>query len=84
MTTHTEMATGQEKTERSPLAVPVIGSGGACPICGALLRGRQTSACSDRCRAALSRRKRASKTTKALAFIETMMEAGEEARKILR
>ncbi len=29
-----------------------------CPICGAGLRGRQTSACSDKCRAAKSRRKR--------------------------
>jgi len=29
-----------------------------CPICGRRLPGRQTSACSDRCRAALSRRKR--------------------------
>ncbi len=29
-----------------------------CPICGVGLRGRQTSACSDKHRAALSRRKR--------------------------
>ncbi len=29
-----------------------------CPICGVELRGRQTSACSDKHRAALSRRKR--------------------------
>ncbi len=29
-----------------------------CPICGAGLRGRQTSACSDKHRAAISRRKR--------------------------
>ncbi len=29
-----------------------------CPICGVELKGRQTSACSDKHRAALSRRKR--------------------------
>ncbi len=29
-----------------------------CPVCGAGLKGRQTSACSDRCRAAKSRRSR--------------------------
>ncbi len=31
----------------------------ACPVCGAPLTGRRRSACSDRCRAALSRQKRA-------------------------
>ncbi len=31
----------------------------SCPVCGRPLTGRQTSACSDRCRAALSRRTRA-------------------------
>ena len=55
-------ATPEEKTERAAPGPSVVGSGGpscACPVCGAPLQGRQTSACSDRCRAALSRRKRA-------------------------
>ena len=50
-----------EKTERAAAAAPVVGSGEPirpCPVCGAPLRGRQTSAGSDRCRAAKSRRKR--------------------------
>ncbi len=34
-----------------------------CPICGNGLTGRQTSACSDKCRAALSRRRRAQAIT---------------------
>jgi len=29
-----------------------------CPVCGAPMTGRRTSACSDRCRAAKSRRQR--------------------------
>jgi predicted nucleic acid-binding Zn ribbon protein len=33
--------------------------GRACPICGRALIGHQKSACSDRCRAALSRLRRA-------------------------
>ena len=49
------------ESERAAVALVVVGSGDAirpCPVCGTPLRGRQTSACSDRCRAAKSRRQR--------------------------
>ncbi len=62
MKPHTQVAIDQEKTERAAPSPAVVGSGGAiriCPICNRLLTGRQTSACSDKCRAALSRRRRA-------------------------
>lgn len=64
MSTHTEIATPSEKSERAPVAPPVVASGELsegrlCPICERPLTGRQRSACSDRCRAALSRRRRA-------------------------
>ncbi len=62
MKPHTQVAIDQEETERAALSPAVIGSGEAlraCPICGRPLTGRQTSPCSDKCRAALSRRKRA-------------------------
>ncbi len=52
----------EEKTERAAPGPPVVVSerpSRACPICGRALSGRQWSACSDRCRAALSRRTRA-------------------------
>lgn len=62
MRTHSEVVPSDEETERAALAKlggPVVGSPGCCPICGVPLTGRQTSACSDRCRAAKSRRQRA-------------------------
>jgi hypothetical protein len=34
----------------------VVASPGTCPICGTALTGQQRSACSAKCRAALSRR----------------------------
>jgi len=49
------------ESERAAVAPPVVGSGEPirpCPVCGTPLRGRQTSACSDKCRAAKSRRRR--------------------------
>ena len=58
---HAQQAAPEEKTERAAPSHSVVGSGEpscACPICGTPLKGRQTSACSDRCRAALSRRRR--------------------------
>jgi len=60
MRTHTDLASLQEESERAPLAVPgegVVASSRPCPICGTALTGRQESACSDRCRAARSRRR---------------------------
>jgi predicted nucleic acid-binding Zn ribbon protein len=62
MKPYTQVAIGQEKTERAAPSPAVLGFGGAiriCPICNRPLTGRQTSACSDKCRAALSRRRRA-------------------------
>jgi len=49
---------GSERTAATP---PVVGFAEPirpCPVCGTPLRGRQTSACSDRCRAKKSRRAR--------------------------
>ena len=62
MATDPEIATPSEESERAPLVKPggdVVGSPGTCPICKAPLQGRQKSACSPRCRAAKSRRRRA-------------------------
>ena len=36
----------------------MVASPRPCPVCGAPLRGRQRSACSDKCRAAKSRMRR--------------------------
>jgi predicted nucleic acid-binding Zn ribbon protein len=62
MAPHTaEIATPEEESERAPLAKPsgpVVVSSRPCPVCGAPLIGRQT-ACSGKCRAARSRRRRA-------------------------
>jgi len=61
MPTHTTIATPQEKSERAPCSASpgaVVASSGTCPICGTPLTGRQ-KACSGKCRAALSRRRKA-------------------------
>lgn len=50
------------ESERAAVVPRVVGSPGpwrACPACGKPLVGRQRSACSDRCRAALSRQRKA-------------------------
>ncbi len=60
MPTHTEVAPPTEKSERAPRSAPrgaVVASPGGCPGCGKALTGRQ-KACSGRCRALLSRRRR--------------------------
>ena len=38
----------------------VVASPKRCPVCGEPMSGRKTSACSDKCRAAKSRRRRVS------------------------
>lgn len=48
---------GNERAACSMAQTGVVGSPGHCPICGKPLTGRQRTACSDRHRAALSRRK---------------------------
>jgi hypothetical protein len=50
-----------EKSERAAVAAPgvaVVASSRPCPVCGQAMTGRRRSACSDRCRAAKSRRGR--------------------------
>ena len=54
-------AYSESEPERTALAAPggaVVASSRPCPVCGQPMTGRQTSACSDRCRATKSRRKR--------------------------
>lgn len=68
---------------RPPREIPPL----ACPICGTALRGRQTSACSDKCRAALSRRKRipvkAEEFRNVRALLKTTLESLWEAKATL-
>jgi predicted nucleic acid-binding Zn ribbon protein len=64
MPSHTDVATSQEQTERAALVVSgglVLASPRPCPVCGQAMTGRKTSACSDRCRAAKSRRSAAAR-----------------------
>jgi predicted nucleic acid-binding Zn ribbon protein len=71
-----QVATPEEKSERAAPSPSVVGSGEpsrACPICGRALSGRQKSACSDRCRATLSRSRRA----------EALQVRDQEVRKLL-
>jgi hypothetical protein len=57
----------ESKSERAAPAPLVVGSGerseSLCPICETPLRGPQRSACSPKCRAAKSRRRRAEERT---------------------
>ena len=56
------VATPSNKSERAAVDASGVDSRGIirpCPICGGSMTGRRQSACSDRCRAAKSRRKRA-------------------------
>ncbi len=78
MSTHIDIAIPGEKTERAAPSPAVIGSGEAlraCPICGRPLTGRQTSACSNVCRAALSRRKRADAQSEKDRRVRELLEA---------
>jgi predicted nucleic acid-binding Zn ribbon protein len=52
------------ETVRAAVAAPsvaVVASRGPCPVCGQAMTGRKTSACSDKCRAAKSRRSAAAR-----------------------
>ncbi len=49
-----------------------------CPICGAPLTGRKTSACSDRCRAAKSRRARIPVKAAELREMRALLQTGLE------
>jgi predicted nucleic acid-binding Zn ribbon protein len=61
MRTHRDIATLQEKSERSAPGVPgrdVVASPRPCPVCGEPMPGRRRSACSDKCRATKTRTRR--------------------------
>jgi predicted nucleic acid-binding Zn ribbon protein len=50
-----------KESERAAVAArgaAVVASSRPCPVCGEPMTGRRTSACSDKCRAAKSRRRR--------------------------
>ncbi len=54
--------------------------GAQCPICGKPLTGNQTSACSNVCRAALSRRKHGDRDTRLRELVKVLAkEAGLQA-----
>jgi predicted nucleic acid-binding Zn ribbon protein len=53
----------------------VVASRGPCPVCGQAMLGRRTSACSDRCRAALSRRTRAEQLAERDRRVRELLEA---------
>ena len=88
MTTHTEIAPDQEKSERAPLVKPgrvVVASPRPCPVCGTPLTGRQ-QACSAKCRAAKSRRNRGDELalleenlTRALVRVRRLRVGGKDA-----
>jgi len=65
----------------------LVASSRPCPVCGAPLRGRQRSACSDRCRAAKSRRGRlplpVAEANTIRASLTTALEAVWEAKAVL-
>jgi predicted nucleic acid-binding Zn ribbon protein len=78
MPTHTEIATSAEQAERAPLVMPggpVLASSRPCPVCGEAMTGRKTSACSDKCRAALSRRTRAAEQAERDQRVRGLLEA---------
>jgi hypothetical protein len=56
-----------------------------CPICGAGLKGRQRSACSDRCRAAKSRWRRTEDLGGELqAAADTLSRVADQLRRLCR
>jgi predicted nucleic acid-binding Zn ribbon protein len=68
-----------EKSERAAVAARgegVVASSRPCPVCGEAMTGRKTSACSDKCRAALSRRRRAEAHTERDRRVRELLEAG--------
>ena len=78
MRTHMQVADPQEKYERAAVVSPVVSFPEAnqpCPVCGAPLRGRQRNACSDKSRAARSRRERAEEQTEWNQRVRELLEA---------
>jgi len=67
-----------EKSERAAVAHAggaVVASPRPCPVCGHAMTGRRTSACSDKCRAALSRRTRAEQQAERDQRVRELLEA---------
>ncbi len=67
--------TGDATPDRPPRGTRPQG----CPICGVALKGRQTSACSDKHRAAWSRRRRAEVLTARERQVQTYLLTAQEA-----
>ncbi len=68
----------REESERAAVAArggDVVASPRPCPVCGEAMTGRKTSACSDRCRAAWSRRRRAEAQTERDRRVRELLEA---------
>ncbi len=68
----------REESERAAVAArggDVVASPRPCPVCGEPMPGRRTSACSDKCRAAKSRRRRAASHTERDRRVRALLEA---------
>jgi len=83
-------ALSDSESERAAVAArggAVVASSRPCPVCGEPMTGRKTSACSDRCRAAKSRRRRVPLSVdeaKAIrASLTTALEAVSDAKSTL-
>ena len=90
MSEATQVATPSEKSERAAAGAPGVDSRDLfrpCPICGAPMLGRRQSACSDRCRAAKSRRARVrlpvSESRRIKASLATILETAWEIKATL-
>jgi hypothetical protein len=71
-------SSSDSQSERAAVAAPgvaVVASRGPCPVCGEAMTGRRTSACSDRCRAAKSRRQRIDAQTEREGRVRELLEA---------
>jgi len=83
MRTLTRVPPLQEESERAAsghAGADVVASSRLCPICGEAMMGRRTSACSDRCRAALSRRNRSDREDRLRGLVKVLArEAGLKA-----
>jgi predicted nucleic acid-binding Zn ribbon protein len=83
-------AFSDSESERAAVAArggAVVASSRPCPVCGQPMTGRKTSACSDKCRAAKSRRRRVAlpvaEAQAIRASLTTALEAVWEARSAL-
>lgn len=71
-------ASSNSQSERAAVSAVVVTSLEAfrpCPVCGEAMTGCKTSACSDRCRAAKSRRKPTEAQTEREGRVRELLEA---------